>query len=59
MGHVFLRRLFGRLAGRAFFLGGEIRIEFFEDFLPGLLDVDVQILENASGDAVAFAEETQ
>ena len=42
-----------------FFLSGEVRIEFLQDFLAGLFDIDVEVLENASGDAVTFAEEAE
>jgi len=38
---------------------GEIRIELAEDLVAGALDIDLQILEDAGGDAVAFAEEAE
>ena len=34
-------------------------IEFLQDFLAGLLDVDVQVLQHAGGDAVAFAQQAE
>ena len=49
----------GGLAGRRFVLGGEIGIEFLQDLLAGLLDIHIEVLEDARGDAVAFAEQTQ
>ncbi len=45
--------------GAGFFLGGEIRVEFLQDFLAGLLDIHVEILQDARGDAVALAEQAQ
>ena len=39
--------------------GSEIRIEFLEDFVAGALDVDFEILENAGGNAFAFAEQAE
>ena len=47
---------------RAFLLRfrrGEIRIEFLQDFLAGLLDIHVEILQDARGDAVAFAQQAE
>ncbi len=39
--------------------GREIRVEFAEDFVAGALDVDVEVLQNSGGHAVAFAEEPE
>jgi hypothetical protein len=50
---------FARAACSAGFLGGEIGVEFLQDFLAGLLDVDVEILEDARGHAVAFAQQAE
>ena len=52
-------RLFRGLAGGRFFLRGEVGIEFLQDFLAGLLDIHIEVLEHARGDAVAFAEQAQ
>ena len=41
------------------FLGGEIGIEFLQDFLAGLLDIDVEVLEDARSDTVAFAQQAE
>ena len=56
---LFLRAFFGRRlrsAGAAFFLAGEIRIEFLQNFLAGLLDIHIEILQHARGHSVAFAQ---
>ncbi len=37
----------------------EIWIEFFEDFLASALDIDLERFEDAGGNAIAFAEETE
>ncbi len=37
----------------------EIGIEFFEDFLAGAFDIDLEGFEDAGGDAIAFAEEAE
>ena len=37
----------------------KVWIEFFEDFLTGLLNIHVKILENPSGYAVTFAKQTE
>ena len=52
-------RLFRRLAGGGFLLGGEVGIEFLQDFLAGLFDVHVEVLEHAGGDAIALAEQAE
>ena len=44
------RRILGRL---------EIGIEFLQNLLSRLLDIDIQVLEHARGDAVAFAQQAQ
>ena len=41
------------------FAGGEIGIEFLEDFVAGPLDVDFEGLQHARGDAVAFAQQAE
>ena len=51
------RGFFGAFAWAGFLLGSEVRIEFLQDFLAGLFDIDVEILEDAGGDAVALAEQ--
>ena len=38
---------------------GEIRVQFLQNFLAGLLDVHVEVLENARGHAVAFAQQAE
>ena len=56
----FSGRLFaGAFAGGRFLLGVEVRIEFLQNLLAGLLDVDVQVLQHAGGDAVAFAQQAE
>ena len=52
-------RFFRGLAGGGFVLGGEIGVELLQDLLPGLLDIHIQVLEDAGGDAVALAEQAQ
>ena len=42
-----------------FIAGGEIGIQFFEDFLTGALDIDVQRLQNTGGHAFSFTEQTE
>ena len=42
-----------------FFLGGEVRIQFLQNFLARLLDVHVQIFQDARGHAVAFAQQAE
>ena len=39
--------------------GGEIGVELLQDLLAGLLDVHVEVLEHARGDAVAFAQQAE
>ena len=34
-------------------------IEFLQDFLAGLLDIHVQVLQDAGGDAIAFAQQAE
>ena len=46
-------------SGRLLFLSVEIGIKFLEDLLPGLLDIHVEILEDASGDSVTFPKEAE
>ena len=58
----FLNRSFlsrTRFGGGLFFLRGKIGIEFLQDFLAGLFDVDVEIFQDACGDAVTFAEQAE
>ena len=59
----FLRALFPAPCSGAppagFFGGGEIGVEFLQDFLAGLLDVDIEVLEHAGGHAVAFAQQAE
>ncbi len=43
----------------AFLIGSEIRIEFLENFIAGALDVYLEIFQNAGGDALALAEQTE
>src|SRR5881396_1120123 len=50
---------FRRFVGSLFFLRGEIWIEFLQNLLLRLLDVHVEVFQNARGDAVAFAEQAQ
>ena len=38
---------------------GEIRVEFFEDFVAGALDVDFEALEDACGDAFTLAQQAE
>ena len=40
-------------------VGGEIGVEFLEDFVAGAFDIDLEIFEDASGYAFAFAEEAE
>src|SRR5207249_136610 len=57
---LFLRRFFGRgFARSAFFLRSKVGIEFFQNLLPRLFDVHVEVLEDAGGNAVAFAKESE
>ena len=54
------RRFAGRFAGVLLvFRRREIRIEFLEDFVAGALDIDVEILQHAGGDAFAFAQQAE
>ena len=48
-----------RPAFRLGFRRREIRIEFLEDFVAGPLDIDVEVLQHARGDAFAFAEQAE
>ena len=58
--HVFLRRTARLLrASCSDFRRGEVRIEFLEDFVAGPLDIDVEILQHARGDAFAFAQQAE
>ena len=41
------------------FAGGEVGVEFLEHLVAGALDVDLQGLEHARGDAVAFAQQAE
>ncbi len=41
------------------FLGGEVGVKFLEDFLAGLFDVHIEVLKDASGDAIAFAQKAE
>ena len=52
-------RFLRRFRAGAFLLRVEIRIEFLEDLLAGLLDVHVEVLKHAGGDAVAFAQQAE
>ena len=38
---------------------GEVGIEFLENFLAGLFDINVEILKHARGNSVAFTQEPQ
>ena len=38
---------------------GEIGVEFLEDFVTGAFDIDLEIFEDASGNAFALAEEAE
>ena len=49
----------GRLFGRLLFLRREIRVQFFQNLLARLLDIDIQVLEHARGDPIAFAQQAQ
>src|SRR5690606_20634456 len=49
----------GVLGGTALLGAGELRVELAEDFVAGALDVDVEGLEHAGGDAFALAEKTE
>ena len=42
-----------------FILAGEVGVEFLEDFVAGLVEIDVEVPEDLSGDAFTFAEEAQ
>ena len=53
------RRFFGRFAGAGFLCGGQIGVEFFQDFVAGLFDIDIEVFEDARSDAVAFPEQAQ
>ena len=50
----------GRLARRrASSWRGEIRVEFLQNLLARLLDIHIQVFQDAGGHAVAFAEQAQ
>ena len=36
-----------------------MRVQFLQNFLAGLLNIDIEILENAGSDAVAFSQQAQ
>ena len=40
-------------------VGRKVRIEFLENFVAGSLDIDVEALEHAGGDAFALAEQAE
>ena len=42
-----------------FFLPAEVGIQFLEDFLPCLLNVNVQVFKDAGRDTVAFSKQPQ
>ena len=42
-----------------FILAGEVGVEFFEDFVASLVEIDVEVAEDLSGDAFTFTEETE
>ena len=52
-------RLFRAFAQRRVFGGLEVRVEFPQDFLARLLDINIEILEHARRDAVPLAQQTQ
>ena len=56
--HIFLVAVFG---GHFLFSlrRGEIRVEFFEDFVAGAFDIDFQALEDAGSDAFALAQQAE
>ena len=49
----------GFLAAFAALAAGKLRIELAENFVAGALDVDVERLEHAGGDALALAEQAE
>ena len=52
-------RLFGSFRNCALFLRVEVGIQFLQNFLPGLLDVDIEVFEDAGGNSVPFAEQAE
>ena len=58
---LFLRGgLFRRLArSRASSWAAKLRVEFLQNLLAGLLDINIQVLEHAGGHAVAFAQQAE
>src|SRR5439155_18661216 len=37
----------------------EVRIEFFEDFLPSPIQLDPELLQDSPGDAIAFKQKAE
>ena len=59
---LFLGAFFARLSrggGGGFLLGARLGAQLAEDLLAALLDVDVEVLQDARGHAVAFAQQAQ
>src|SRR5206468_3545771 len=52
-------RLFGSFRNCALFLRVEVGIQFLQNFLPSLLDVDIEVFEDAGGNSVPFAEQAE
>ena len=42
-----------------FLVGTEIGVQFLEDFVPGFVEIDVQVAQDLGSNAIAFAEEAE
>ena len=52
-------RLLPSFARRRLFGGLEVGIEFLQNFLPSLFDIDVEVLEDPRRDAITFPQQAQ